>query len=187
MRITARASDSKIRDLFSSITATKSRSWHKKLLSQIIEKIAKEHGFSEAKIGKDLQGIYMRHLDQTDESDISFLQRLARDVGAFIKPSGGKLLFLQREGMGIASMILDGKDISAYNLTVSERTKHLKVKAKWHNLNTGKTEEVSIGGGEPVHSIRNVYAVESLALSAAKAKYRQIKDGNEKLEIGCSG
>ena len=183
MRITARASDSKIRDLFSSITAAKSRSWHKKLLSEIIESIATEHGFTDYKISNELQGIYMGHLDQTDESDISFLQRLARDLDAFIKHSGSKLLFLQRDIAGIKSITLNGKDISAYNLTVSERTKHLKVKAKWHNLITGKTEEVSIGEGEPVHSIRNIYATKALATSAAKAKYRQIKDGNAKLEL----
>ena len=183
MRITARASDSKIRDLFSSITATKSRSWHKKLLGEIVDKIAGEHGFAESMIDKNLQGIYMPHLDQTDESDISFLQRLARDLSGFIKPSGGKLLFMKHGLSSLPTIHLEGKHISNFNMTVEERAKYSKVTAKWHNFKTGKEEKVSAGQGDPSYSIRHIYASESIAKSAVEAKYREIQNGRTKLEL----
>ncbi len=88
MRITGKATNTQLKDLNKKIKAPRSRSWHKYTLVGIITTIASEHNF-EAVIDEYFKQIYISHLDQTDESDISFLNSLASDYGAFVKIASG--------------------------------------------------------------------------------------------------
>ena len=50
-------------------------------------------------LGKDLTDKALDHLDQTNESDASFLMKLARQYGAIASVKDGNLLFI-RQGQG---------------------------------------------------------------------------------------
>ena len=65
MRIIAKASNTKIKDLTNKIRSPKSRSWHEYSLVGIISKIAKEHKF-ESLIDEYFNQIYINHIDQTN-------------------------------------------------------------------------------------------------------------------------
>lgn len=194
MRITAKASNTKMKETFSAMTAPKSRSWHDHTLIGVIKKIAKEHTFDDALIDVAFDKIYLGHMDQTDESDIAFLQRLAQDFGAFVKPAGGFLIFSRRKRattLSGASMpivkLLETENVSTFSFVLAERGKYGKVIAKWHNFKTGKEEKVEVGSDEPAFSMRHTYATQDRALKAAEAKLEEVLNGTEKLDLTIVG
>ncbi len=67
MVITARGAN-----LSRELRQPKNRSWHELTLGELLERLAAEHNMS-AKLPDDLKGVYIPHVDQTDESDAHFL------------------------------------------------------------------------------------------------------------------
>ena len=92
MIITARASNSMLDDI-AAFKAPQTYSWDKKELGEIIETIAGKYGLSAA-VAESYKELMVTHLDQTEESDCAFIQRLATDYNASVKIAGGKLLFI---------------------------------------------------------------------------------------------
>lgn len=192
MRITGKASNSQIKDLSKKIKAPKSKSWHGYTLVGIITAIANNNGFKAA-IDEYFKQIYISHLDQTDESDISFLNSLAKDYGAFVKLSLGRLLFFRRgtsvseSGKELPVIKLSENQLSDWKLRVSDLEKYGKVIAKWHNFATGKEEDVFYGSGDPAYTMRYKFVSAERALEAAKAKFAEFKRGAENLNFSAQG
>ncbi|EBP9308316.1 phage late control D family protein, partial [Salmonella enterica] len=90
------------------------------------------------------------HADQTDESDMSFLTRMADMLGAIATVKNGSLLFILPGG-GVTA---DGKALPSFSLTrshgdrhrfrISDRQAYTGVKAYWLDLNFGKKKKVSV-------------------------------------------
>jgi len=89
----------KAADMKASLKNQKKRDWEKTTLGKIVETIAGEHGM-QAKVAEKYRDITVDHLDQTYESDMNILTRLAEQYGAVMKPAGGFLLFVER-GVGV--------------------------------------------------------------------------------------
>lgn len=89
----------KAANLGGTLKEQKSRSWDKKTLKEIVETIAGEHGLT-PKVTADLGAIKFEHLDQTEESDIHFLNRIARDHDAMATVKAGALVLMAR-GRGL--------------------------------------------------------------------------------------
>lgn len=160
----------------------KSRSWDGKTLGDIVSTIAGEHGL-EAVVSTGLADIDPGHLDQTDESDISFLARLARDYGAATKATAGKLAFILRgasraaSGAKLGTVALVRSDLSRWSATFSDVGGYKSVVAAYRNLATAQTTDVVVGEGEPVFRLPHVYSTESNARRAAKARLDDMKRG----------
>lgn len=192
MRITAKATNTKIKNLNSKIRSPKSKSWHNYTLVSIILKIAKDHEF-EATTDEELDQVFIKHIDQTDESDISFLSRLARDHDAFIKFIDDRLIFIKKgtgtsiSGIELPETELSESEITNWNFKISERGKFGRVRTKWHNLADGKEKTVSVGEEEPTYSARYVYVTQDKAEEVAKAKLAEFQRGIKKLSISVVG
>jgi phage protein D len=115
MRITGKASNTLDKNLSKKIKAPQSKSWHGYTLVGIITAIANVHGFKGV-IDEYFKQIYISHLDQTDESDISFLNGLAKDYGAFVKLSLGRCSFFRR-GVSVSE---SGKELPTTKLSVTK-------------------------------------------------------------------
>jgi len=192
MRITGKASNTLDKNLSKKIRAPKNKSWHGYSLVGVITAIANNNGFTAA-IDQYFTQIYISHLDQTDESDISFLNNLAQSYGAFVKLSFGKLLFF-RKAVGISSsgqelptIKLTTKEVSNWKFRVSDIQKFGKVIAKWHNFSTGKEEDVFVGTDDPAYTMRYKFVSSDRALEAAKAKLDEFKRGAENLAFSVAG
>jgi uncharacterized protein len=192
MRVVGKASNTLDKNLTKKIKAPKSKSWHGYSLVGIITAIANNNGFRAA-IDEYFTQIYISHLDQTDESDISFLNSLAQSYGAFVKLSLGKLLFFRKgtsissSGKELPTIKLTAKEISDWKLRVSDMQKFGKVIAKWHNFSTGKEEDVFAGTDDPAYTMRYKFVSEARALEAAKAKLDEFKRGAENLTFSIAG
>ncbi len=95
----------------------RSQSWHDLTLGDLVATIAERNGYR-PRVGEFLAPIHIPHLDQTDESDLHLLTRLARQYDAVAKPAGGYLLFVERGQAKSAS----GKSLTPVALTPSDVT-----------------------------------------------------------------
>src|SRR5699024_6330028 len=77
-------------DMRQGLPGKRTQSWDDLTLGDIIATIAGRHDLA-AKTGQTLQGIYLEHIDQTEESDLHFLTRLAERFDAIATVKAGNL------------------------------------------------------------------------------------------------
>ncbi|RDH41649.1 contractile injection system protein, VgrG/Pvc8 family [Zooshikella ganghwensis] len=112
MQIKARGADLK-----GPIRAPRSQSWHQVKLTDLVGTIAQRHGLN-PKVAEKFTDLIIQHIDQTEESDLHFLSRIANQYDAIAKPAGEHLLFVERNqgktasGKQLEAIHLSGKDIT---------------------------------------------------------------------------
>lgn len=74
----------------------RSRSFENVTLGGLFRQIVQSHGF-EPRVAQDMDGIVLAHVDQSDETDMSFISRLAKRYDAIAKPVNN-LYVLARRG-----------------------------------------------------------------------------------------
>lgn len=187
--ITIRA---KAADLGGSMKSQKTRAWDDKTIGQIVETIAGEHKL-EAKVAKACKDYHYDHLDQTEESDLTFLIRIAKDHDALATVKSGALLFIgQGEGLTASGLPMLPVPVRktgqmSWSMTLATREAYKAAEAMWHDKATGKKEKVTEGKGEPVKKLRHTHATKEDAQRAAKAALGEVARGNDTLEITMPG
>ena len=99
-------------DMAAGLTEQQEKTWSKTTLGAIVETIAKKYNYT-PKVHKDLAKISIDHLTQTNESDASFLMRLADSNDAIATVKQQHMLFMPA-GQG---QTLGGEDIPTVNIT----------------------------------------------------------------------
>lgn len=157
----------------------KARSWAKGTkLGDLVAKIAKEHGL-ESVVSAALAGIVLPQFDQTEESDISFLLRLAKRYDAIAKPAGGKLVLAKRgesvaaDGTPLPVVTIERGQVASWSMKESTREAPGTVIAYWHSTKQSKKNQVTVGAGEPVKRLRQFYPTEGAATAAAEAELKR--------------
>lgn len=169
--LTVRAKAADVRD---ALKQRKTRSWSGKTLGEIIRAVAAEHGLRPA-VAEELAGLVTPHLDQTEESDLNLLSRLAERYDAVAKPAARRLLFTPRgAGRSATDKPLERIEVSraqtaAYRVTLADRDRYGSARAVWRNAAGGVLETVAAGTGEPTAVLREVYASEAEAAAAAQS------------------
>ncbi|WP_316206080.1 phage late control D family protein [Bradyrhizobium sp. SZCCHNR3058] len=162
--------------LTTEIKAPKSRSYHEKSIDEIVQYIAGRNGLS-ARVAGELGSIKPGHLDQSNESDLNFLTRLAGRVGGNFKLANDTIIFnkagsgLLPSGAEAPSFMLTETGQTDWDCTGSTRGDYNSVEAAWHNVKKGEREWVksSGAGGEPKHRIRKLFKTKEEAEAQAKA------------------
>ncbi|BBF05483.1 late control protein D [Haemophilus influenzae] len=145
-RLTIRA---RAADLKGSFSEQKERSFDKKTLGDIIDTIAKENQLK-SQCEKKLANTFIAHIDQTNESDINLLSRLAEDHGAMCTVKNGTLLFMPlgqgktATGKPIPLRKITRKSGDNYNFSIAESENYKAVRAYWHDTDTGKRGEITV-------------------------------------------
>ena len=175
-----------------SVKAPKTRPWDEITLGDLVSAIAGEHGLT-PRVGTELAGINLPHLDQTEESDLHLLTRLAQQFDAVAKPAGGMLLLVKRgqaksaTGKTIPEVILRPDELSSWQATLAERGRYGSVIAEWHDKSAAKREMVQAGDGDPIFQLRRSYPDAEQALSATEAKLASLSRGTGSLEVTLPG
>lgn len=170
----------------------KSRSFENTTLEEVVKTVAAENNL-EAFVSQSLKNTLYQNLEQTAESDLNMVTRLANDLNAIAKPAGGKLLFVKQgegkssSGEKLATISIVENEVSSYNWRESKSTKAGTVKASYHNLETGETEEVQAGEGEPIFSIKYQYPSKEEAERAARNRLEQNTQNKSTLNIQMAG
>lgn len=131
-------------DFRSTLNVKREMSYHDKTLGDIIKTIAARNNV-ESVIESRLAQITLKHIDQTNESDGSFLARLGQQEGAIAAIKNGQLLFMPQgsgktaSGKPIPPLLLTREVGDSYRFTLADRGAYTGVVASW--LNTRKPKQ----------------------------------------------
>ncbi|XTZ38314.1 phage late control D family protein [Salmonella enterica] len=144
LTISARSAD--FRDTFN---VKREYSWHDITVGDMVASIASRYDLR-AGVSEELAKIEIDHADQTSESDISFLTRMAEMLGAVATIKNGMLLFIT-PGKGVTQ---SGKPLPVieivrssgdkHRFNVADRDAYTGVTAYWLDLNFGKKPSTTV-------------------------------------------
>ena len=182
----------KATNMSAAIKAPTTKSWHDTTIGNLVKTIAAQHGLS-AKISNTLANVAIPHLDQTEESNLHLLTRLARTYGAIAKPMGQSLIFVPRGEAKTATqthlpiITINPSDIIQHRFLQTERSRYQAVCAHWHDITQAETQTVFVGKDKPVYVLRHPYATKEEAQHAAKAKLAALQRGTATLSLTLLG
>lgn len=177
----------------------RSASFEATTLGAVFRELTGRHGFS-PRVAPELESIPVDHADQADETDMSFITRLAREHDAVAKPVGERYV-LARRGQTKA---ISGQELPVVTLSVppnnqpsemgftnatmerDSRVRFSGVRAAWLNGEDGVEATVEMGSA-PFKRLRRSYANEGNARRAAEGEQRKLKREEEKLRVECPG
>lgn len=166
----------------------RTQSWHQTTLGAIAQQISKRNGL-EVVLKGNLGGIQIKHEDQTNESDQSFLTRLAEKYKATIKPADGKLVLVPR-GAGQGGIVaIKSTDVTSWRCTLKNRGAYGQVKVKWldRKLNKEKTATHGEKGPLPIFEEKQMFRDEEEAKKAAESRLQSLKAGEVRISLQMPG
>jgi|TARA_A100001518_G_scaffold309_1_gene273 hypothetical protein len=175
-------------DMRQQLPGKRSQDWHELTLGDIIDAIAGRNDLEPA-IGEALRGIYLEHIDQTNESDLHFLTRLAEQYDAIATIKAGRLLFMPAgqgstaSGQAIAPVTLYRHQGDSHRYTETDREAFTGVRAYWHDPDAAERQEVITGSDENPKSLRHTYATEDDANAAAQSEWQRIQRGGAECTV----
>ena len=179
-------------DMRGSLKAPKTRVWDNTTIGDIVRIIAADHHL-EPEISQTLSSIAVDHIDQTEESDLHFLTRMARQLNAVGKPANNRLLFVER-GAGMSS---SGKPLPVFNVDPSlivrhrmsqaDRGKYNSVVAHWYDYDAARKVSVSVGSGDPSYVLRYNSPDASQAVRVARSRLIELQRGQATLSLTVLG
>ena len=195
-QITVKASSANFK---SNIKAAQSKSYHRKTFGEVATDIARKHAL-ELVMTATLKAINLNHIDQTNESDLNLLARLAKQNGAEMAVKKDRLLIFQAGTAKSAS----GKDLPAITLTRNDgdqfryneqdrESDYTGVSASYQDLGKATRKKVTSGnpekrggGNDPTTKtrvIKGTFANKEEAQRATDAKMAEIKRQMAKFSI----
>ena len=199
----------KAADMVGPFRSPKTRSWDEVTLGNLVETIAAEHRY-EPKIDRELTGIAIPHLDQTEESDMALLTRLAAKHDAVAKPVAGFLVLAKQgaaktiTGQALPTIRLAACDLAEWRYrhcarkpggsgstkysgtSIAPTTAAGGTKAYWWDFDKGERREVTTGS-PPYEEIRYVHATEAEAKAAAATRKNTGERGQGELSFSLAG
>lgn len=194
-------------DFRQTLNVGRDASYHEKTIGDIVNTVAVRNKLKVA-LGADMANIMIDHIDQTSESDGSFLTRLAKQVGAIATVKNGKLLFIRQgqaktaSGKAIPQAIVTRGSGDQHRFSLADRGAYTGVTAHWLNTKEPeKREQVSVrrkrkddategkqgdylmGTDSNVLVLGHTYATKANAERAAKAKWLQLQRGVAEFSI----
>ncbi|MBZ7408222.1 MULTISPECIES: phage late control D family protein [Klebsiella] len=199
LEITARSAD--FRDEFN---VKREVSWHDVTVERIVSAIARRYKLTPV-ISEQLMNAEIDHADQTQESDMSFLTRMADLLGAIATIKNGCLLFIlpgggvSANGKALPEFAITRSSGDRHSFRIADRDAYTGVQAYWLDLEFGKKKKVTVkarkkktqkkprssaregdyiaGEDGNVFVLRTTYSSETAAQRAAAAKWQQLKRG----------
>lgn len=158
------------------------RSWHGQTLGAIVQAIADRHSLRAA-VADALKTVAIAHIDQTHESDMSFLTRLAKRYDAVMNVKDRNLLFMPiGSGKTVSGKVLEVLEIKRssgdqHRYHIAQRDSYSAVRAYWHSSGKAKRESVVVGKEDrnSAKVLPEEYATEAEARAAADAEYARIQ------------
>jgi len=169
-------------DLRQGLPGKRTQSWEDITVRDIITTIAKRHDLTPS-VGAVLAGVRITHIDQTDESDLHFLTRLAERYDAVATVKSGNLIFVPMgqattaSGLEIPPYILRRQSGDQHRYMHAERDAFTGVTALWNDKANAERIAVTVGEPQNTQQLRHTYASEQEALDAAQAEWKRLQRG----------
>lgn len=143
-RLTIRARSA---DFRGDLNVKREESYHKLTLENIVSTIAARNKLT-FQISNELKGISV-HIDQTNESDVSFLTRVAKQEGAIASVKNGELLLICQgknktvSGTPIDPVVITRESGDSHRFSLSDREAYTGVTAQWLDTKTASKQTVT--------------------------------------------
>lgn len=180
-------------DLRQELKTSKTRSWDKVTIDDIVRAVAGEHNL-QPKVAEQLAATFIEHIDQTGESDLHFLTRLAKEYDAISKPAGPNLLFAPRNlgktvsGKDLPPIVLAKSDVTTYRLVLADRSDIGHVVAYWQDKAKARRAGETVGDKtKPGKTLRKTYPTAEEARAAAASELASLQRGRKNLDITLPG
>lgn len=165
----------------------RTQSWHDKTLGDVVGEIAKRNGLKPV-IKGGLGSVVIKHEDQTNESDQSFLTRLADKYKATIKPADGNLIVTPRS-KGAGQFTIQLSEVADWRATLKNRGAYGAVKVKYLDraTNKEKTETHGEKGPLPAYQEKQLFRDQAEAKKAAESRLQSLKAGEVRISLKLAG
>ncbi|MBP2544667.1 contractile injection system protein, VgrG/Pvc8 family [Acinetobacter guillouiae] len=187
-QITVKASSANFK---SNLKVAQSKSYHRKTFGEVATEIARKHAL-ELVMTATLKSINLNHIDQTNESDLNLLARLAKQNGAEMAVKKDRLLIFQAgtaksaSGQNLPSITLTRNDGDQFRYNEQDReSDYTGVSASYQDLGKATRKRVTSGnpekrggGNDPTTKtkiIKGTFASKEEAQRATDAKMAEIK------------
>ncbi|MBY5969904.1 phage late control D family protein [Halomonas denitrificans] len=175
-------------DMRQGLPGKRTQSWDNLVLRDIITTIAKRHDL-EPRVSDGIGRIRVGHIDQTDESDLHFLTRLAERYDAIATVKAGNLLFIHAgqatttSGIEIPPIDLYRQVGDRHRYVVTDRDAFTGVQAYWNDTAHAERKEVIAGDTDNLKRLRPTYASEDDALAAAQSEMQRLERGGAEFTL----
>ena len=195
-QITVKASSANFK---SNLKVAQSKSYHRKTFGEVATEIARKHAL-ELVMTETLKSINLNHIDQTNESDLNLLARIAKTNGAEMAVKKDRLLIFQAgtaksaSGKDLTAIILTRNDGDQFRYNEQDReSDYTGVSASYQDL--GKATRIRVTSGNPekrggsndpstkTKVIKGTFASREEAQRATDAKMAEIKRQMAKFSI----
>ena len=157
--------------------------WENISLAGLAAKIAAKHGCK----SKVSVNVYYQYRAQSNESDIAFLRRLAKEAGAALAIKD-KTFVIAPSGEAVrAKAAIACTDVQSGGWTLQEREKYNSVKAVWWSKRQSKEKSVTSGSGEPVYVIRKRFSSSAEAKTAASNYRKKLSKSQLEMQLAIKG
>ena len=186
--LTVRARSADLRD---ELKDQKTRSWSDTTLEQVVSDVAADHALT-LRMPPPPPSIHLPHLDQSNESDLNLLTRLARRWDYTFKLSGDRLVFVPAgqavaaSGKTVTSVSIKRDQVKDYRVTLADRSRYQSVVAYWQDTEQGTRAPERVGEGEPAFTLRHTYPTAAQAASAARSRLNQLNRGKSTASLTLS-
>lgn len=162
-------------DLRESMKEKRDETWREKTLAEILGAIAARHGL-EVKIG-ELGSQFIEHLDQTSESDLHIISRIAEERDATASIKNGTLVFMPIGGSSLPRITLTRDTGDSHRFLLADRDKYSAVKAYYNENNDARRKSVTAGGGTDgsTRELRHTHRDKETAEAAAQAELDRLQ------------
>lgn len=188
IEITARAAD-----MGGEIKAPRSRTWSNTTLAAISQTIARQRGLVPV-VGPGLDQMQMINRDQTSESDLNFLTRIATEHDVVMKITDGQLRIARRaeainlDGSALPVIAIAPKTVTAWRQRVQDRGGGFgAVVARYRHVPSGQIATAKAGAGVPVLELREVHPDQTTARNAANARMKHLARGRNVADLDAIG
>lgn len=154
------------------------RSYHATTLGDVLGQIAGRHGL-QVRLDPALAARAVPHLDQTNESDVHLLTRLARRHDAVATIKAGTLLFAPigkgqtASGTPLPDASLTRRAGDKHRYSVPARDNYSGARATWSDRQGARQRDVLAGDGNNARRLPHTYHSEQEASEQAESAHRR--------------
>jgi len=168
-------------DFSKSLKRKRNLSYESISIKQMVQQIASRH---KLEVVSDFEDISIEHIEQTHESDLHFLRRIAKDYNALFAVKNNKIIFKKKikdskksEDLPRYTLIKDeSTDVNIENVN---KTLYNSCKAMWRDTKDNKQHSITVGSGEPLKTIKDSFENAADARVKAEAALQKANAGTK--------
>lgn len=165
--------------------------YEKLSIKDIINQIAQRH---ELKIKSDFEDIYLTSQAQTNESDMHFLNRIAKEYNAIFNVKNDTIYFMKKikknkKSDKLPKFEIDLHQCDTSRIKHSNKTQYDSCEVSWHDTKENKRHTVLVpaNGGSSILKFKGSFKNKAEAIEKAKAKLQRANQGLKEGNLGKSG